>query len=317
MTAPHPPLHSRLTLRHLRLIDAIAREGNLLRAAQALNLTQSAVTKALQEVEASLGCPLFQRTNRGVLPTAFGQALTAHARVILTQLDHAEQELADLRFGASGTVALGTLLAASVALLPQAILRVRRERPRLSLRTVEGTNEQLMPLLRQGALDMVVGRLPVYRQRDGIVQEALGHDQAAVVVRVGHPLTAGPVPGLAALAGGDWILPLPDTTLRRQVDEAFRLAGVQAPVAGVESLSVLVTRALLLDSDMLAVWPAGLARAEAARGTVAVLPVALPATARPIGISTRAGSRLSPAAEVVIRALRGVAAEDAGLAHSR
>lgn len=300
-------LRSRMSLRNLQLIDAIEREGSLLRAAQALNMSQSAVTKALQDAEAALGCSLFRRTNRGVVSTPAGSVLAAHARLMLTQLDHAEQEMADLRDGASGTVTVGTLLAASVTLLPKAIARVRAERPRLTVRTVEGPNATLMPLLRQGALDMVVGRLPVYRQRDGITQERLIDDQAAIVVRRGHPLSGQEGAALADLLSWDWILPPQDTTMRRQIDDAFRQGGVQAPVAGVETLSMLITRDLLLNTDMLAIWPAALAHAEGAFGIVHTLPFDLSQTCRPVGISTRAGGRLSPAAEALIGALRETA----------
>src|SRR5262245_12231595 len=82
-------LESRLTLRHFRLIDAIAREGNLVRAAQRLNMTQSALTKALQEVELLVQVELFKRTNRGALPTPSGEALASHARIVIAQLRHA------------------------------------------------------------------------------------------------------------------------------------------------------------------------------------------------------------------------------------
>lgn len=92
-------LESRLTLRNLRLVDAVAREGNLVRAAQSLNMTQSAATKALQEIEAVAGVELFERTNRGTLPTAYGETLAAHARIVLAQLRHAEQALRILRMG--------------------------------------------------------------------------------------------------------------------------------------------------------------------------------------------------------------------------
>jgi molybdenum-dependent DNA-binding transcriptional regulator ModE len=64
-----PRLETHLALRHLTLIDAIARDGTLLGAAQTVGLTQSAVTKALQEAEAVVGARLFDRTNRGVRPT--------------------------------------------------------------------------------------------------------------------------------------------------------------------------------------------------------------------------------------------------------
>lgn len=301
-------LDSRMTLRNLRLIVAIAAEGNLVRAAQGMNMTQSAVTKALQEVEATVGAALFDRTNRGVLPTAIGAALIAHAQVILAQIRHADQELADLRDGSSGTVVVGTLLAASATLLPRAILRVKAARPNLIVRIVEGTNDTLMPQLRNGTIDLVVGRLPVYRERDGVEQEPLFGDHAAVVARATHPLAARPALALADLAGYRWILPRPETTLRRQVDEAFRAAGLHAPTGDVESMSVLANRELLLHSDYLTVWPVELARMEVRGGACAILPVELAETRRPVGISTRAGGRLTPAAEVFIRALREVGA---------
>lgn len=303
-------LESRMTLRNLRLIVVIAREGNLVRAAQAMNMTQSAVTKALQDVEATVAAPLFERTNRGVLPTTMGTALIAHAQVILAQLNHAEQELADLRDGSSGTVVVGTLLAASALLLPRAIVRVKAARPNLVVRIVEGTNDSLLPQLRNATIDLVVGRLPVYRERDGIEQEALLEDHAAVVARSGHPLAARAALTLSDMVAERWILPRPETTLRRQVDEAFREAGLRAPSGDVESMSVLANRELLLRTDYLTVWPVELARMEARGGACIILPVDLAQTRRPIGISTRAGGRLTPAAEVFIRALRDTAAQD-------
>lgn len=300
---------SRLTLRNLRLVQVIGREGNLVRAAQAMNMTQSAVTKALQDTEAAAGARLFDRTNRGVQPTPIGRALIAHAGVILTQLSHAEQELADLRDGAAGTVVVGTLLAASASWLPRAILRVQAERPNLLIRIVEGTNDTLMPQLRSGAIDMVLGRLAVFRERDGIQQEGLFEDYAAVVARAGHPLAGRRRLELTDLTDWRWILPRPETTLRRQLDEIFRHAGLLAPATDVESLSVLTNRLILLNSDLLTVWPIELARVEVATGAFTILPVDLAATRRPVGISTRTHGRLTPAAEVVLAALRAAAQE--------
>lgn len=300
-------LESRLTLRNLRLVDAVAREGNLVRAAQSLNMTQSAATKALQEIEAVAGVELFERTNRGTLPTAYGETLAAHARIVLAQLRHAEQALSDLKDGTGGRVAVGTLLSAAVALLPSAIAKVLEVRPRLMVKIVEGTNDVLMPLLRIGELDFVVGRLPEYREREGLLQEILMDDYAQIVVRADHPLAQRTEFGLAELRDWPWILPRRETTLRRQIDEAFRREGLEPPNCGVESVSLLANRALLLSADYLAVWPVQLAQAQASTGLIAVLPIDLPTTARPIGVSVRAEGRLSPAADVLIDALRTVA----------
>ena len=298
-----PNLETRLSPRALRLIDAIAREGSLLRAGQCVGLTQSAVTKALQDIESACTVPLFYRTNRGVRPTPYGEILIAHARLILAQLRHAAQELADLQSGAGGRVAVGTLVSAAVSLLPQAIAAVQATRPNLIVKIVEGTNDTLIPLLRSGDLDLVVGRLPALSSREGIAEQVLCDDYAQIVVRKGHPLLARPTVALRDLLDWRWILPREETSLRRQIEEAFRQDGLLPPHYGVESVSVLANRALVLRTDYLAVWPVQLAQAEAASGLVEILPIALPTTARPIGVSTRRKGRLSPAAAVLIDAL--------------
>ena len=300
---------SRLTLRSLQLVDAIAREGSLSGAGATLGLTQSAVTKALQEAEANCGVQLFQRTNRGTVPTAFGEALAAHARVILAQLRHAAQELADLRDGSGGRVTVGTLVSAAVFFLPHAIALVHNLRPNLKITLIEGTNDTLMPLLRTGDIDLVVGRLPEFRERDGVFQEVLANDHARIVCAANHPATLVPDVRLSDLLAYRWILPRVETTLRRQIEAAFRLEGLAPPAQCVESVSVMANRALIVQAGYMSVWPADLAIAEAAHGQIALLPLDLPTTQRPIGISRRAGSRLSPAANVLVDALRAVSIE--------
>lgn len=302
-----PHVAQRLTVRHLRLVVAIQAEGNLLRAANALNMTQSAVTKALQDAEAQMGVLLFERTNRGVVPTSFGTNLAAHARLILAQIGKAEQEMTDLRDGTAGQVAIGTLLTGAAELLPDAIARLRHERPNVAVRVEEGTNDVLMPALRSGELDLVLGRLPEFRDREGVKQEHLLDDFAQIVVRRDHPLAGQPGLRLSDLQAQNWILPGPSTTLRRQIDKAFRDEDLEPPVHSVESVSFLTTRRLLQLTDYLAVWPVQLAAQEIRNGSVLPLAVPLPSTTRPVGISTRADDLMSPAAARLIHWLRLVA----------
>ena len=307
MAHPMSPIVHRLTVRHLRLVVAIHTEGSLLRASSSLNMTQSAVTKALQDAEAQTGVTLFDRTNRGVVPTMFGDSLAAHARLIIAQIDRAEQELTNLRDGTAGQVIIGTLLAGSAGLLPEAIARLRRDRPNLVVRVEEATNDLLMPALRSGELDLVIGRLPEFRDRADLKQEYLMDDFAQIVTRHDHPLAGQKDVRLADLLANDWILPGPATTLRRQVDKAFRDEGLGPPAQVVESVSFLTTRGLLLQTDYLAVWPTQVARLEGKTGGIATLPIPLPTTRRPIGITTRAHDLMSPAATMLVHCLREVA----------
>lgn len=305
------PLTSHLTMRHLRMVVAIVEEGNLVRAARRLNMTQSAVTKALQEVEALTRTHLFDRSNRGVAPTLFGDTLAEHARLVLTQLEHAEEHLSDLRDGRGGRVAIGTLLAASAELLPSAIVRLRSERPKLVVKIVEGTDDMLIPALKAGELDLVIGRLSERRESVNLNQEVLTEDSACVVVRPGHPLAGRARLSLAELTQWEWILPPPETNMRRQIDITFMEEGLEPPVHAIDSVSLLTNRQLLRATDHLGVFPAQVARQEATLGSVVILPVVLRATAGLIGITTRANTRLSPAAGVFVETLRAVAAEAA------
>ena len=297
---------SRLTIRHLRMVVAISEEGNLVGAARRLNMTQSAITKALQEVEALTDTLLFERTNRGAVPTPAGMTLIGHARLVLTQLRHAEEHLADLRDGTGGRVAVGTLLSAAATLLPAAIDRLRKERRNIDIKIVEATNDVLMPGLRSGELDFVVGRLSEHRETHDVEQEILLDDHPCIVCRPDHPVMRMADPSLEDLSGWDWILPPPDVSLRRQLDVAFRQAGLTPPRHAVESVSLLTNRALLRAGDYLAVLPLQAGLAEAATGAVTIVPLAMPNVSRPIGITRRAGSTLSPAAEAFADTLRKV-----------
>lgn len=306
---PLEHLLKRLAFRHLRLVIKVAEERNLVGAAKRLNMTQPAVTKALREIESMLGVDLFERTNRGVVPTIYGEALVAHARLVLTDLSRAAEEITDLRDGTGGRVAVGTLLAASATLLPDAIVKLKQERPKLAISIKEGTNDLLLSGLRQGELDLVLGRLPQLWDCEGLEQETLFQDAGCVVVRAGHPLVGRNDLGLHDLLTLDWILPRQQTTLRRQIDLAFFDEGLAPPSNAVESVSLLTNRALIFDAGYVSVWPWQVAQRELQTGRIAILPVRLRPTEGPVGITTRLGGRLSPAAKMLVTMLRKAASE--------
>ena len=112
---------TRLKLRQLRLLVAVGDFGSIQHAARELQISQPAATKLIQDLELDIEVQLFERTNRGVVPTDFGEALIRHGKLIISQVSNAAQELDDLTEGSSGRVVIGTLLAAAPILLPTAI----------------------------------------------------------------------------------------------------------------------------------------------------------------------------------------------------
>lgn len=298
-------LLSRLKLRQLKLVVTVAQEGNILRGSQVLNIAQPAATKSIKELEEALGVQLFERSSRGVTPTLYGDVIIRHAKLVLTQLRHASEELQSIESGLSGRVFVGTLLAASPTLLPRSLALLRERRPGIAVTVMEGTIDKLMPALRTGDLDVVLGRLPDFREREGVEQEVLYHEPIAIVARQDHPLTAKADLGLADLAGQPWILPPPETSLRRQLMVAFRRAEVEPPVDVVESLSILTNHTLLLESDMIAAMPYQVASVQPG---LAVLPISLDATASRIGATTRSSVAPSAALACFMEITREVAA---------
>jgi DNA-binding transcriptional LysR family regulator len=242
-----------------------------------------------------------------MVATIYGEALAAQARTVISQLNHAAQEISDLRDGTGGRIAVGTLLAASAVLLPTTVAQLQAERPRLIVTVREGTNDLLMPALRCGDLDIVVGRLTEFRERQDLGQEVLLTDTACVVVRSDHPLVRRGGLSLSDLVDSLWILPPPETTLRRQIEKSFRDQGIEPPLPAVESVSLLMNRALLLHGDYVSVWPWQVAYRDIEAKRLAILPVPLPPTTGPIVVTTRPHAMLSPATVAFIEMLRSVA----------
>ncbi|HKY82339.1 MAG TPA: LysR substrate-binding domain-containing protein [Sphingobium sp.] len=290
--------------RHFRLMIAVVEHGSIKRASDALNLSQPSASKLLQDMEEALQAPLLARTNRGVEPTELGLEFVRHGRTILAQLDQTSQALSSLATGTAGHVAVGTLLTASSFLLPKTLAHLRRTRPAIQLKIVEGTNDQLIPRLISGELDLVVGRLSEFRHRNEVEQEPLCADAMCIVARAGHPLAGESSVPLAKLVAADWILPPSETTFRRQFDMIFHRAGFSAPQAAVESVSFLNNRLLLRETDMLGVWPRAIIASGLDTDQFVTLNTEMALPAGVIGISRRRGAVMSPAAEAVMSQLR-------------
>lgn len=298
---------TRLKLRQLRLLVAVGGHGNIQNAARELGISQPAATKMIQDLELDFEVKLFRRTNRGVIPTVFGETLIRHGKLIFAQVSNAAQELDDLSEGNSGRVVVGTLLAASTGLLPTAIDILLADRPNVAIKISEGTNEVLMPALLSGEIDMVVGRLPSHRHRDKIQQETLFQDRILAVVGRHHPLSGKHNVTFDQIKPFGWILPPLETTLRRQVDHFFVEQRQYLPPLAIDSVSYLANRALLQSRDLIGLMPAEVVAQDIEHGGLAPLDWVVPFGEGPVGISYRSDDGLSPAGRVFKDALHRAA----------
>lgn len=313
-----PPRHAhivervlnRLKLRQLRLLVAVGKHGSIQNAARELNVSQPAATKMIKDLELDFDVQLFDRTNRGVVPTPFGETLIRHGKIIFAQVSNAAQELDDLGHGNSGRVVVGTLLAASSHLLPLAIGKLLQTRPKVRVKVVEGTNELLMPLLRSGEIDMVVGRLSTYRHRADLTQERLFDEPIHAIVGPEHPLVGRPALSFEDLRRYGWVVPPVETTLRRQLDQFFLQQDAYVPPQMVESVSYVTNRILAQSRnlDLIGIVPAQVAAQDIATGVLVRLNWTVPFGEGPVGVSYRQPGDLSPAGLALLAELRETAA---------
>jgi DNA-binding transcriptional LysR family regulator len=298
---------TRLKLRQLRLLVAVGQYGSIQHAARELQVSQPAATKLIQDLELDFEVKLFKRTNRGVIPTVYGEALIRHGKLILAQVSNAAQELDDLTEGSSGRVVIGTLLAASPNLLPSAIEILLTDRPNVAIKVVEGTNDALMPALVSGEIDMIVGRLAAYRLKAKLAQEKLFDDRVLAVVGKQHPLARKKSISFKQIRPFGWILPPLETTLRRQVDQYFVSQNQYIPPTVLESVSYLTNRSLFQTRDLIGLMPAHVVSYDIENGLLVEVDWAVPFGKGPVGVTYRGPDSLSPAATAFLAALRQTA----------
>ncbi|RJL33969.1 LysR substrate-binding domain-containing protein [Bailinhaonella thermotolerans] len=297
-------LNGRLKLRHLVLVAAIADHGSVVRAAEHLHLAQPAATRSLREVERILGVELFTRGPRGMAPTVFGEAFSAHARSVLAELRRAGERIEGLADARVGTVTVGTLLAGSNVLLPRAIAALKRDRPGVRVVIREATFDVQVPRLLEGEIDLILGRLNPIEDLPGLRQITLYGEPVRLVARRGHPAETAST--LADLLAHPWVLPLEQTSLRRELEQVFHAAGLPLPADVVECTSILTVRTLLRDTDMIAALPELVARTDE---NLAPLPVPLEHVRRQVGVTLPAQRPLTPSAHLMLDHLRRAAAE--------
>ena len=331
VVAPERLLDGRLKLRHLVLATTIADAGSLARAAEQLHITQPVVTRGLQDLEAVLGVPLFERSAQGAVPTIYGTAFIEHARGVIAQIRQAGRALGDLAAADAGTVTVGTHLAGSNVLLPLAIARLKAAHPAVTVIVRESTPDVLQSQLLLGDVDLTVGRLT---PADPLIEQVqLYVEPIVLVVRADHPVLAdrggsfdspgrpdrggsadspglsGRGPSFATLAALPWIVPVAGTALRRELEQLFAAQGVAWPSDRVECTSALTLRRLILDGDCVAALPELVALHDDDLAIVTPADVDLGRLTRPVGVSTVRDRWQPPAVTAFLEDLATVAGE--------
>ena len=247
-----------MDIRKLQHLDALAREGHFARAAQSLGVTQSALTRSIQAIEAELGLRLFDRGRGGVHLTRAGQALVADGRAILRQMRALERNMALLSARTVGEVrcGFGPLVAALV--LEDVLTGLARDHPAVRVITRLGDVDELQGALHDGDLDFIAVSRPLVEHREELSVRPIGRSRLCAIVRRDHPL-ATKADGAGAAQRFPTIGGAAPAGVHAALDPAY------APTIVCDNYAVAA--AVTLASD--AIWVAGEGLAD---GRFAILP---------------------------------------------
>jgi DNA-binding transcriptional LysR family regulator len=302
-------LRNELRPRHLRLLVALDDLRHIGKVATHINVTQPAVSKMLSDMEKGLEMKLFERTPRGVMPTAYGACLIRHARRMLNDLRETRDELKSLHDGGSDRIRVGVLSNVVPVLLPRSVALLKERSPRTNVLLREGTMERLLPQLLQGEIDLIVGRLAEKHSIAELEGKVLTHEPIVLIARPGHPLAERRRLEWADVMRFPWVLPSSEGLLHEPLERIFEQHGVPMPADYVEALSVQFVTAYLQQTDAIATLTRDIAYYYRRQGVVSVLPFNFPKLLRPLGITWSRQRAMSPGTELLIRCLEEAAAE--------
>ncbi|TBE07704.1 LysR family transcriptional regulator [Rhizobium ruizarguesonis] len=296
-------LRAGLKLNHLRMIVAIEDSGQISAAAEVLNISQPAASRMLSEMESITKTSLYERVARGVVLTTFGAALARRARKILLELREASREIGELKSGKGGSVFIGAVTAPAMSLVVPAINKVRKAYPGIEINIQVETSNVLARELLAARHDFIIGRIPDDLNPRLFEVTEIGIERACLIVRSRHPLMKQKSSSLSDVRDYDWVFQPPGTLLRRTIEDVFLSHGVALPENIVNTSSLLLTCAIICETDAIAPVAVDVAQFLASQGSnasdVRMLPIDFDINVKPYSMITARERALPPSARLL------------------
>lgn len=304
--------NDRLQIQDFEYLLAVAEHASIGRAAEALGLSQPALTKAIRRLEVDAGLPLFVRSAKGMLPTEAGQAFLRRGRNIWLGYEDAMREMQHMRSGQLGRLRVGFSPSVAGELVVGALRQLVVERPAAQLQLRERLVSGLIDLLLAGELDLILAPATEAIRQSALDFLPLYSDQFRVISDRNHRLQKRRSLSVADVAQEQWILPSRDVYVRQWIDEEYRKRSLDGPQVRIEAEFGQVSMwPLVHDSQLLTLCNAG-HLAEARRFGLETLPLPELNIDRQIGVIARSDSWRSPLAERLTQLLQAEVARNKG-----
>ena len=299
----------RLKLRDLHILLAVAESRSMVKAAERLSISQPVVSKAIADLEHTLGVRLLDRNPHGIEPTIYGRTLFDSSIAAFDDLQQGVKQIAFLADPTTGEVHVGCTEPIAAGLLAPIIERLGRQYPRVVCHVAQITATAALEYreLRERQVDLVLARIAAPFTEQDLHAEVLYYEHTYVVAGKRSKWARRQKIELSELVNEPWLQTLPNTIPNTIMEEAFRACGLQVPRASVVSFSIHLPNTLLPTGRYLAMVPGSLLRYGMMANSVKALPVRLLVGPGPVGIVTLKNRTLNPVAKLFIEAARAVA----------
>ena len=283
-----------MRLQAIEQFIAVVDAGSIRGAARQLDMSQPALTRALQQLEAELGVQLMDRSGRGVTPTAAGSAFLSRARVAEAELRKAAEEARKTVGDSTRLLALGVSPVGASLLLPELAMTLQKLHPTTRIRILETTPSALLPLVRDEVMDLAVTQRTRIHLDAGLDYRPLAEVHMRIAVRPGHPLLIKSSKkrgcSMHDIAGASWLYMTAHDSSDDIVSRSFIASGLPVPLPAVHCGSYFVALELIASTDLLGVLPPALLRSCMQSGQLQELVLAQPLIPIQLGLYTRSGS---------------------------
>lgn len=275
----------RLRLKDLHTLQTVAEVGSMAKASERLALSQPAISKAVADMEHTLGAPLLDRSSRGVELTECGRLLVERARVIFDEVREGVSDIERLSDPTRGVVRIGTTEPVT-GVVSEIISQLARRLPRLSYDVMVSDLDTLVRELRERTRDVVVTRWVPPLVADDLAVQVLFKSPLAVMVARRHPLLVRKKLTLGDLMGEQWTLSPSDSFLGRVVVDLFRRRKLPLPPTVVTTISIHMRLNLLASGRFLTVLPFQMLRYPSNKAWLRALDINLSDSSQPIASIT-------------------------------
>jgi DNA-binding transcriptional LysR family regulator len=295
-----------LKLRDLHILMKVADTGSMAKAAARLRISHPAVSKAISEIEGTLGVRLFDRNSQGVELTAHGEVLLRCGINVFDEMQQGLRSLEYLSDPKTGEVRLGCTDIILHSLVPPIVRKFSGKYPSVQL-DVKLTNpgEHQIQELRERKIDLLITRAT--GQQDDFHSEVLFDEPFVFVVGSHSELARKRRVTLTDIIKGNWVLPPYDSAPGALVSEVFRANGFVPPKPLVKTIAIQLTVSLIASGEFVGILPTSVATLGVHQAALKVLPLKSPGPRISAEIVFLRNRTLSPAVQSFLTCTREVA----------